>query len=174
MKEGTLEKPLQQETFRWGIVLGKALEEFEDGRNTGAFGKHLFHHLNDGAIGQTKDHTLVNNPCLQGVSKDAPLKVFNATWIIILVTLMAIPLSPHVLRDRLATPMLREMEVNDRVFHHVFRYVEGFTFVLRAHSAWCNTYDLPCAFWEYALICLVSFLSSTFLRLVMVWFGGGA
>jgi hypothetical protein len=68
--------------------------------------------------------------------------------------------------------MLREMEVNDGVFHQVFRHVEGFTLVLRAGSTWCHPYDFPCAFWEYALICLVSLLSSTFLRLVVFWFGG--
>ena len=92
--------------------------------------------------------------------------------IIIFVALLAITLSPHILRDRFATPMPREMEVNDGVFHHVFRHVEGCTFVLRARSAWCNPYDFPCAFWEYALICLVSLLSSAFLRLVACWFGG--
>src|SRR5438045_771189 len=81
--EWTVQDPLHQDPFRRGIVLSKALEKFEDGPDTCVFSKHILHHVNDDTVGETKDQTLINDPCLKGMSEQVTIKLLDCTWIVV-------------------------------------------------------------------------------------------
>ena len=172
--ERTLQEPLPQQALSRRIVLRKAFEEFYDRCRAGAFAKRIFHDLSNEMIRQTKYHTLINDPCLKRVTKQSPIKIFDSTWVIIFLALAAIAFFPNVFGYCFATSILREMEVNDRMFDHVFSYVEGFAFVLWARASWCNSYNLADTFRKQSLICLMTFLAPTFLRLVAFRFSARA
>ena len=95
-------------------------EKFEDGPDACVFIKHILHHMNDDTVGETKDQTLINDPCLKGMSEQLTIKLLDCTWIIVGVALVAIASFANVFGDCLAATTLRKMEINDGVFHHVF------------------------------------------------------
>ena len=118
--EWTVQEPLHQEPLRRCIILGKALEKFEDCPNACVFTKHILHHVDDDTVGETQDQTLINDLCLKGMAEQLTIKLLDCTWIIVGVAFVAIAFFANVLGDRLATTTLSEMEINDGVFHHMF------------------------------------------------------
>src|SRR5262249_29153097 len=154
-----------QEAFGRCIIPGHVFDKIDGCPKTYAFTKHILYHLYDDAVRKTQDEALVNDPHLKGMSKELSPKLFNPPWIMVFIAFGAVAFSADILGDRLATPALGEMEIDERVLRHLIAHKEGVAFMLRADSTWRNPYNFPYTCWEKALIRLVAFFGSTFLRL---------
>src|SRR5262249_7045871 len=114
----------------------------------------------------------INDPGLQRMAKYLALKLCNAAWIIILLTLGAIALFPDIHGDRLATSTRSEMQINDGLFDLGLAALERCAWVLRTGAPWWDPDDCACTGREQSLIGLMPWLGSTFLGRAAGGLGG--
>src|SRR6266542_484563 len=81
--------------------------------------KEILHLFNDDPIWKAENDSLIDYPCLKGMSEQLIPKLRNLRWRIMLTALLTIALCPLVLRNRLSTSVFREVKIDDEFLSHL-------------------------------------------------------
>src|SRR6266542_900303 len=119
MDERTLQNALDRQFLRCRIIHSKVFNEVDQSAFTRSLIKEILHLFNDDPIWKAENDSLIDYPCLKGMSEQLIPKLRNLRWRIMLTALLTIALCPLVLRNRLSTSVFREVKIDDEFLSHL-------------------------------------------------------